>query len=326
MYISWHHWLFVFTAIFHLIASLRENKILPPLGKLFDINGKKVHLYIKGEGKATVILDHSLGGIEGYFLIDEIAKITRVCIYDRPGYGWSQSSNKSRCSEVIVQELNLLLTKAKIEPPYILVGDSFGSYNMRLYAHKFPDKVKGIILTDGLHEAGMLNMPVMVKAVKYLFTSGFIMSIFGSLLGLIRLMGTIGLFELIKPELKQFDFKQRQRVKRSFYNHNHWLTMARELIDLNKSGRQLKAADNLGDLPIISIKSKSFFKPSVLMILLPLKTINKLRNKIHCNLGLLSKNYTEIPANNSSHFVWIDEPEIIIQAIKKIALSHDKLL
>ncbi|MEL6787441.1 MAG: hypothetical protein AAFO76_08545, partial [Cyanobacteria bacterium J06607_15] len=46
------------------------------------------HLWVKGKGKPTVVLDHSLGGIEGYFLIEAIAKLTRVCIYDRPGYGW----------------------------------------------------------------------------------------------------------------------------------------------------------------------------------------------------------------------------------------------
>ena len=144
------------------------------------------------------------------------------------------------------------------------------------------------------------------------------MSIFGSLLGIIRLMGTVGLFEVIKPELKQFDVRQRKQVKRSFYSHNHWLTMARELIDLDRSGHQLRIAKDLNDLPIISIKSKSFFKPSILMTFVPLKTINNLRDKIHGSLSLLSSNYTEIPANNSSHFVWIDEPEIIIEAVKKL--------
>ncbi len=83
-------------------------------------------------------------------MLDAIAKLIQACIWDRPGYGWSDASPKPRCSAEIVRELDLLLTKAKIEPPYILVGDSFGSYNVRLYAHMFPEKVKGIILTDGL--------------------------------------------------------------------------------------------------------------------------------------------------------------------------------
>lgn len=314
----WQYLLLIPIAIFHLIFSLRSRKTLPVPGKLIDLGGYKVHLWVKGTGKTTVILDHSLGGIEGYFLIDAIAEKTRICIYDRPGYGYSDPSPRPRCSEEIVQELDLLLHQAGIEPPYILVGDSFGSYNMRLYAHMFPEKVKGIILTDGLHESGMLNLPWTIVAVKYLFISGFIMSVFGSLFGIIRLIGTMGLFETIKPEIKQFNFRQRQRIKRSFYCHHHWITMARELINLNQSSRQVKVADCLGDLPIISIKSHTFFKPSLLTFFLPLKAIDRLRDKMHHHLSLLSDNFTEIPANNSSHFVWTDEPEIIVQAISQL--------
>ena len=201
MYLTYQYLLFAIASLFHFVVTLVEKSSFPPPGKLIDLGSQKIHLYTKGTGETTVVLDHSLGGIEGYFLIDEIAKLTRVCIYDRPGYGWSQPSPKSRCSAEIVRELDLLLTTANIEPPYILVGESFGSYNMRLYAHNFPEKVKGMILTDGLHESGMLNMPPSIAAVKYLFVSGFIMSVFGSLLGIMRIMGIIGLFELKADKL-----------------------------------------------------------------------------------------------------------------------------
>lgn len=122
MYITWYYWLFILTISFHVIVSLIEKKSLPAPGRLIDINGHTVHLCLKGTGKVTVILEHSLGGVEGYFLMDKIAKLTQVCIYDRPGYGWSQLSQKSPCSAIIAEELDLLLTKAKIKPPYILVG------------------------------------------------------------------------------------------------------------------------------------------------------------------------------------------------------------
>ncbi|MEL6495663.1 MAG: alpha/beta hydrolase, partial [Cyanobacteria bacterium J06623_7] len=179
----------IFTAILHRIFCWRESKTLPPPGRAIDLGGYKVHLWVKGHkaaGKPTIILDHSLGGIEGYLLIDRLAELTPVCIYNRPGYGWSEASPQPRCSAQIVRELDLMLTKAQIEPPYILVGDSFGSYNVRLYAHQFPEKVRGLILTDGLHEAGMLNLPWTVVIVKYIFISGFIISIAGSLSGIIR--------------------------------------------------------------------------------------------------------------------------------------------
>nr|WP_254923771.1 alpha/beta hydrolase [Pseudanabaena sp. SR411] len=94
------------------------------------------------------------------------------------------------------KELDILLTQSQIEPPYILIGDSFGSYNMRLYAHLFPQNVVGLILTDGLHEVGMLNMPIQLNAIKLFFLSGFLISIFGSAFGI------IGTGELISEAMK----------------------------------------------------------------------------------------------------------------------------
>lgn len=36
---------------------------------------------------------------------------------------------------------------------------------------------------------------------------------------------------------------------------------------------------------------------------------------------VLSNNFSEIPAANSSHFVWTDEPEIIVRAIEQLLNS-----
>lgn len=306
------------TTVYHWLITFLENKQQVPPGKLIDLGGYKVHYYTKGSGSHTVVIDHSLGGIEGYFLINEIAKITQVFIYDRPGYGWSDSSPKKRCSEDIVKELDQLLEKAEILPPYILVGDSFGSYNVRLYAHYFPDKVSSIILTDGLHEEGMLNLPLSVKLLKMFFFSGFLISIFGTSLGLIRTLGNLQVFELIKPELSKFSIESRKMVKHSFYRPQHWLTMAREIWNLDMSAKQVQKANNLGNIPLISIKSKTFFKPSLFAFLLPLNTVDEIRDTIHEALLKISSNSRQVLANNSSHFVWIDEPEIIINAIHEL--------
>ena len=276
-----------------------------------------------GESFPTVVLDHSLGGIEGYLLIEEIAKFARVCIYDRAGYGWSDRSPYQRSSENIVKELDTLLNKAGIEPPYILVGDSFGSYNVRLYAHKYPEKVVGMVLTDGLHEAGMLKMPLSLTVLKLFFASGFIMSILGSILGIIRLLKTIGVFEFIKPELRQFPQYSLNSVKRSFCRVKHWITMTQEILTLDISARQVSKANQFGALPIVSIKADSFFKPSIWTFVLPLKAANQLREKMHAELLKLSSDCIQLQAPKSDHFVWVDSPEVILNAIKIILNKVD---
>lgn len=304
------------TTIYHQFASYRDRQSLAPPGKLVPtLDGKVRHLDLRGTGNITIVIDASLGGVEGYLLIDELAKITKVCIYDRAGYGWSETSTLPRTSQQIVNELQDLLVTAQISPPYILVGDSFGSYNLRLYAHQFPTQVRGLILTDGLHEDSMLALPLSVGVLKLFFTLSFGFVAIGAALGIVRILGDLGVFELIKPELKKFPKRDRQYVKRSFYSARHWLTMGREMWNLDTSGKQLKAADNLGNLPIISIKSKTFLRPLLGVKLLSLHTADRVRDRIHIDLLRLSTDTQQILADRSSHFVWIDEPERIIDAV-----------
>jgi pimeloyl-ACP methyl ester carboxylesterase len=315
--ISIQAFILTITTLYQAIASWLEDRQSPP-GKLIDVGSFRLHLYSAGDSGPTIVLDHSLGGVEGYFLIEELAKLGRVCIYDRAGYGWSDHSPHSRSSAQIVKELDTLLTQAEIDPPYILVGDSFGSYNVRLYAHQFPEKVAGLVLTDALHETGMLRMSVQLKALKLFFISGFFMSVLGSALGIIRLLRVLRVFEVLKPELRHFPQESLNRVKRSFCRPKHWITMNREMLALDKSGHQVSAAKDLGAIPIVSIKASSFFKPSFWTTFIPLKGANELREKMHVELHGLSTQYLQIEASKSGHFVWIDQPDVIMHAVEAV--------
>lgn len=271
------------TTLYQAISSWLEDQRSPP-GELIDVGQFKLHLYVVGEGSPTIVIDSSLGGIEGYFLIDELSKLTRVCIYDRAGYGWSDSSPFSRTSHQIIQELDTLLIQAGIDPPYILMGNSFGSYNVRLYAHLFPEKVVGLVLTDALHERGMLKMSCSLKALKIFFISGFVMSVLGSTLGFIRLFSFLRIFEVLKPELAHFPKHSLNWVKRSFCRPKHWMTMSREMMNLDKNSHQISQAKNFDSIPIVSIKASSFFKPSFWTTFIPIKSANNLRERMHAEL------------------------------------------
>jgi pimeloyl-ACP methyl ester carboxylesterase len=303
------------TTLYQAIASWREDRLAPP-GQRFDVGGYHLHLYQGGEGTPTIVLDHSLGGVEGYLLIDRLAPLGRVCIYDRAGYGWSDHSPHPRTSSQIVTELDQLLTQANIAPPYILVGNSFGSYNVRLYADRFPAKVSGLVLTDGLHETGMLAMSLPLQALKLFFISGFLMSVAGATMGLIRLLKQGRVFEWLKPELRQFSSPALQAVTRSFCRPKHWITMSREMVNLDKSGQALRATRDLGTLPIVSIQASSFFKPSLWTRFIPLKGANRLRDHMHTELLHLSTRCVTLPAHQSGHFVWIDQPDVLVDAVK----------
>ncbi|MGF1478477.1 MAG: alpha/beta fold hydrolase [Cyanophyceae cyanobacterium] len=144
------------TGIFYQAVSEALNRRRhPPPGELVDIGGFLLHLNCIGQGTPKVVMD--AGGaapsITWGLVPSEIAKFTRVCTYDRAGLGWSDPNLRSpRTSQQSVDELHLLLTKAGINPPYILVGHSLGGVNMRLYASQYPEDVVGLVLVDSSHE------------------------------------------------------------------------------------------------------------------------------------------------------------------------------
>ncbi|HQR61365.1 MAG TPA: alpha/beta hydrolase [Methylophilaceae bacterium] len=130
---------------------------LPPPGQRVDIGGYKLHIHCQGTGSPTVILDAGLGDWSSHWAsVQALLKgDTQVCSYDRAGYGWSDPGPRPRASAQLATELHALLKKAEIPPPYVLVGHSFGGFNMRLFSTTFDDEVVGLVLVDASH-AGSL--------------------------------------------------------------------------------------------------------------------------------------------------------------------------
>ena len=70
-----------------------------------------------------------------------MAEFTTACAYDRAGFGWSDAGPMPRTAARIAAELHELLTVARIAPPYVLVGHSFGGLSIRAYASRHPAKI-----------------------------------------------------------------------------------------------------------------------------------------------------------------------------------------
>ena len=138
----------------HLGATpLDMDKYQPP-GMFIGVGNHHLHLRCTGSGSPAVVFDSGLGGtsLDWVKVQPEVAKFTRVCSYDRGGYGWSSPGPFPRTSERLADELDKLLVYGSVAPPYILVGHSFGGLTMRLFAAKHPGKVAGVVFVDSAHE------------------------------------------------------------------------------------------------------------------------------------------------------------------------------
>ncbi len=148
-------------AIGLMVAYVREARTekadrtrFSPPGRLIDIGGRRLHILCKGSGGPTVVLE--AGGGEPSVLLtpvlNRVALTTRVCTYDRAGFGWSDPARGGRSFEDRADDLYRLLAAADVPPPYILVGYSFGGLVVRTFARLHPADVKGVVLIDAAEE------------------------------------------------------------------------------------------------------------------------------------------------------------------------------
>jgi pimeloyl-ACP methyl ester carboxylesterase len=137
--------LVVVTTIYQVVVTANERTRFPPPGRLVDVGGYRLHLRCEGQGSPTVVLESGSGMTSNEWTLvqPEVAKFTRVCSYDRSGFGWSESGPAADPVEV----LHVLLGNAAVSGPYVLVGHSYGSGIVRRFAYRFPNEIRGMVLT-----------------------------------------------------------------------------------------------------------------------------------------------------------------------------------
>lgn len=241
----------------------RDRRQFPQIGRSVDIGGRTLNLYCSGAGSPAVVFDAG-GNQPGYSWIlvqPELARSTRSCWYDRAGYGWSDPAQGPRSSADIADDLHKLLHAAGVPPPYILVGHSFGGFNVRVYAGRYRNEVAGMVLVDSSDEVeGPLPESVQAPARRYvpdwLWEPAQVFSEWLVHLGVGRLIddgpgGEAGalsdrdaaIVHSLRLQTKAFD-----------------MTM-REGRDRDQSAAQVRAIRSLGDIPLVVLTGAGNLKP-----------------------------------------------------------------
>jgi pimeloyl-ACP methyl ester carboxylesterase len=117
-------------------------------------DGRHIHLFCMGQGRPVAIVAPGWHiPAPGWNRIQPpMAKITRVCVYDRAGYSFSDPGPMPRDTAAEVKDLHGALHAARIEGPYILVGHSLGGFDARLFAYTYPKETAGLLLLDPPNE------------------------------------------------------------------------------------------------------------------------------------------------------------------------------
>ena len=118
-----------------------------PLGRMVDVGGYHLHLYCTGAGSPTVLVAGAGYSFDWALVQPEVARFTAICTYDISGTAWSDPGPVLTCRER-VNEIHQLIRAAPIDTPLILVGLSLGACVARLYAALYPSEVAGMVIVD----------------------------------------------------------------------------------------------------------------------------------------------------------------------------------
>ena len=126
--------------------------------------------------KAVVVFENgSRATLDGWEqVIDTIGPAAIVFAYNRPGYAGSAATDAPRDGATVVEQLRATLRQKGLQPPYVLVGHSLGGLYMQLFARRYPQEVKGLVLVDSLYPRQVKRpgeFPWTTRLAKSLFFS-----------------------------------------------------------------------------------------------------------------------------------------------------------
>jgi pimeloyl-ACP methyl ester carboxylesterase len=126
------------------------HQVLTPSDQMISIGSHRLQIHREGSGIPTVVIDAGLGDQLDKLrpLQQRLSGVTHVVTYNRAGYGQSEAGPLPRDCGREAEELKTLLEKARVPAPYVLVGHSLGALNVQVMAFKYPDDVAGMVLLD----------------------------------------------------------------------------------------------------------------------------------------------------------------------------------
>jgi len=324
----------LFLRAFNLISGLRWYNHPHPRGSTVLVNGRRYYYSLKGSGDPTIVIEAGLGSVspEWWKIQDELSSVTQVLTYDRAGYGWSEYSAKARTSSAIAGELEALLTTLRIDGPLVLVGHSQGGLYVNHFARLHAEKIAGVVFVDPLspdENRLKAELPPHVYKASGLDKTGRIraharLCAFGLLRFLKPLVGRAAPF----PRYKVLPAESVQTLWRHLLLPKTYKTMLGEYREAHRevSSEIMKRS---GAFPEVSVKILYHSPERMIDEVMrhssvgraDAERIEKLWQELVREYQPLSSESEWIVAGSSSHFIHLDAPGAVVEAVKSVVDS-----
>jgi len=123
--------------------------------RVVDVDGYAMRVQVSGlasrvPGTPVVVFEAgATNSLEAWrSVVQHLIGTTPFIAYDRAGLGESAWDNQTQTPKHVSGKLRRLLREIGADPPYVLVGHSWGGSLMRFFAGYYPHEIAGIVYVD----------------------------------------------------------------------------------------------------------------------------------------------------------------------------------
>lgn len=310
--------------LYQQIGASRQRRRFAPPGVLIDAAGHRLHVTCAGAGSPPVLLESGIAAssLSWAHVQPQIAKLTRVCAYDRAGLGWSDAPSRPTTFGGIVDDLSAVLDHLSPHERVVLAGHSFGGFVVRALAARRPGQVAAIVLIDpptewlsasperarllwGARQMSRLGALLahlgVVRACLALLTGGAP----GAPRRFVRIFGptTARTLERLVGEVRKLPPEVHPAVQAVWCQPKCFRAMADHMAALARDGASIAGTVLPHDIPVVVISSGD--QPADQLA-------------AHRTLAAASLEGRHVIAQRSAHWVQFDEPELIVGVIGEV--------
>lgn len=290
-------------------------------------DGRAIHFVCMGKGSPTVILTAGLGDWAASWstVQPQIARTTRVCAWDRPGFGLSDAGPQAYSSATMTADLEEALSRGRIGGPYVMVGHSLGAFESLLYADRHPDKVSGVVLIDPSvpGQAGLMKRvaPAIAEA-NDAYVKGLVGLVQGCAKTAANSVGATPPKECELPYPASYPLEVIAALKAEAAKPNQVQAVISFYQNVALSGEQVvNRSRDYGSMPLVVLTATEAQAPppgTSAEAVSQTSVFMEAFDKEHDSLAALSSRGINARVPGASHYIHQLKPQVVIDAVEQV--------